>query len=103
MVQNIFQDGCAALAEFMRSDMSRVRNKSAYLSGVISRVKDERLAVHLQPKSQMLLKFVQITTVLRVGLVVYFNLEMCGVCSIVQDGRRRAQVLILRAFVRCVH
>ena len=30
------------MAEFMRSDMSRVRNKSAYLSGVINRIRDER-------------------------------------------------------------
>ena len=36
------QDGVSVMAEFTRADMSRVRNKSAYLSGVVSRVKDER-------------------------------------------------------------
>ena len=34
-------DGIAALAEFMRADMSKIRNKSAYLSGVVSRIKGE--------------------------------------------------------------
>ena len=34
-------DGIAALGEFMRSDMSKIRNKSAYFSGVISRFKEE--------------------------------------------------------------
>ena len=34
-------DGIAALKKFMRSDMSKIRNKSAYFSGVISRFKEE--------------------------------------------------------------
>ncbi len=36
------QDAITILAEFMRADMSRIRNKSAYLSGVISRFKNDR-------------------------------------------------------------
>ena len=32
-------DGIAALGEFMRSDITQVRNKSAYFSRVISRFK----------------------------------------------------------------
>ena len=35
------QDGIAALGEFMRADMSKIRNKSAYFSGVVSRFKED--------------------------------------------------------------
>ena len=34
------RDGIAALAEFMRADMAKIRNKSAYLSCVVQRVKE---------------------------------------------------------------
>ena len=36
------QDSIAVLAEFMRAEMSRIRNKSAYLSGVIGRFREDR-------------------------------------------------------------
>ena len=34
------RDGIAALAEFMRADMAKIRNKSAYLSCVVQRIKE---------------------------------------------------------------
>jgi hypothetical protein len=34
-------DGIQALGEFMRADMSKIRNKSAYFSGVVSRFKED--------------------------------------------------------------
>jgi hypothetical protein len=42
------QDAITILAEFMRADMSRIRNKSAYLSGVISRFKNDRYLNSIQ-------------------------------------------------------
>ena len=43
-------DGIQALGEFMRADMSKIRNKSAYFSGVVSRFKEDGNAGRLSTK-----------------------------------------------------